>query len=169
MTAEQNKQLIEQLSREVFGDGNIDRVDDLYADDYVEHGSLGDIEGLDAHRENIRQFLEAFSMGKPVSENIIADEHRVSYCYRTEAKHTGEFLGIEPTNETIETAGCATYRVENGKIVEGWHHNNLLQVLMQLGGVELSEPVSQYMQKSVEEPSPRTTPPDREEGRRPRA
>lgn len=47
--------------------------------------------------------------------------------------HTGELLGIPPTNKEIETEGIVIHRVRDGQIVEYWAVTDVAGVLRQLG------------------------------------
>ena len=50
--------------------------------------------------------------------------------------HKGEFLGILPTDETVEFGVIAIFRLQGGLIEEVWEEVDLLGMLRQLG-VEL--------------------------------
>lgn len=49
--------------------------------------------------------------------------------------HEGEFLGIEPTGERMETAAIEMYRLDDGVITEAWLNVDMLRLLQQLGVV----------------------------------
>jgi predicted ester cyclase len=50
--------------------------------------------------------------------------------------HTGEGLGVAPTNQTITLSGMSACRVSNGKIVEGWNSCDQVGMARQLGLLE---------------------------------
>ncbi len=52
--------------------------------------------------------------------------------WEASAKHTGELFGFEPTNRTVYFNGHDILKIENGKIVELWHIEQLFQLTAQL-------------------------------------
>jgi predicted ester cyclase len=45
------------------------------------------------------------------------------------------FLGVAPTGKHIAFTGISIYRLEGGKIVEGWFNNDELGLNRQLGKI----------------------------------
>ena len=52
-------------------------------------------------------------------------------------KHTGLFLGIEPTQNAITAKGMSVMRFVEGKIVEAWDNWDQFAVMTQLGAISL--------------------------------
>ena len=69
-------------------------------------------------------------------EEIIADGDKVWIRVRITGTHTGEFRGIAPTGKKFVMLAVPSYRIVDGKIVEGWSVWNPLDFLKQLGVVE---------------------------------
>jgi len=51
------------------------------------------------------------------------------------AYHTGEFFGVAPTGQLITLTGADWFHVEEGRIVEIWHEQDVFGVLMELRGI----------------------------------
>ena len=51
--------------------------------------------------------------------------------------HTGEFMGVLPTGNRIQTTEISILRVVDGKIREVWVNVDLLTMLQQIGLVKL--------------------------------
>ncbi len=47
--------------------------------------------------------------------------------------HTGDYFGMPPTNKSATITGMNTWRVSDGKAVEGWVSRDDLGLLQQLG------------------------------------
>jgi predicted ester cyclase len=51
--------------------------------------------------------------------------------------HTGEFLGVTPTNKEVMMSGITVHRMRDGKIQEGWFNYDFLGALRQIGAVTM--------------------------------
>jgi predicted ester cyclase len=64
--------------------------------------------------------FKAFPNGKRRIESQIAEDDQVVTRISVDLPHEGDFLGIQPTGRTIHVTAIVIYRLDNGKIVEGW-------------------------------------------------
>lgn len=77
-------------------------------------------------------------------------EHAIEDCFgsddlvavrgRLTARHTGELMGIEPTDRDVGVDETIIYRIDDGKIAETWAAVDRLGMLEQLGVVEPPDP-----------------------------
>lgn len=134
-TETDKKELVERLNREVYREGNLDLIDEIYAEDYVEHNPAlpHEIRGREAVREKIAMFQTAFSEATGTTEDIVAEGDRVADRHRFRAIHDGEFMEIEATGNEIDIEGMAIHRFEDGKIVETWVQADMMGLMNQLG------------------------------------
>lgn len=132
------KELIRRLNKEVFREGNLEAIDELYAEDYVEHNPAmpQEIRGPDEVREKVMMFDSAFSDASGSTEDIIVEGDKVADRHRFSATHSGEFMGIEPTGNEVDIEGIAIHRIKEGKIVEGWIQGDIMGMMEQLGVTE---------------------------------
>ncbi|WP_308113689.1 ester cyclase [Arthrobacter sp. ISL-30] len=49
--------------------------------------------------------------------------------------HTGDFVGIAPTGQSVEIAGIDIIRVDDGKVAEHWGVTDTLKIMQQIGAV----------------------------------
>ena len=49
--------------------------------------------------------------------------------------HVGDFFGVPATGKSVHYEAIEMWKTKDGKIVEGWHVENLLQVLIQIGAI----------------------------------
>lgn len=134
---EENKQLVRRLHEEVWNEGNMDIVDELLAEDYVEHNPTvpREIQGREAYKGNVSAFREAFSGFEIVPEDVIAEGDIVVFRHTGRGTHDREFMGIGATGNSFEISGVVIHRIEDNQITEAWVNVDALGLLVQLGVV----------------------------------
>lgn len=133
---ERNKQLARRIPEGVFGEGNLDLLDELYAEDAVERNAMGTHHGRAAIRESYESFLTAFPDVSQTVENIVAEGNMVAMRITSRGTHEGELAGFEPTGTEIEVQQMFFVHIENGLITERWFLPDNLSLLQQLGVIE---------------------------------
>lgn len=130
---EANKALATRLYEEVLSGGNLDVIEEIATDDYVEHNPLpGQGMGLQGLRDRAGMLTAALAP-RFTLEDVIAEGDRVVVRWTNSGTHVGEFAGIPPTNKDFTITGIDIYRVENGKLAEHWDVVDQLSLLQQLG------------------------------------
>jgi len=120
---------------------NLDLIDEVYAEDCVEHGPFGEeARGRDELREELGAYLDAFPDFEAKVEDTVTEGDIVAMRVTLSGTHEGSFMGIEPTNESFSVQNMVFTRVEDGMIVERWLQPDTLGMLVQLGAIE--SPVS---------------------------
>ena len=136
MSLEENKTLGRRSVEEIWGKGNLDAVDELYADDFVWHWAPP---GVASNREGYKQFVTAsfaaFSDVRCPVEDILAEGDKVVVRWIWRATHKGEYMGIAPTGKQITMTGISILRIAGGKIAEEWGEMDMLGMMQQLGAV----------------------------------
>ena len=64
---------------------------------------------------------------------MIADGDMVGMRFRVQGTHEGNFFGIPATGRTIDIQEVGAFRLEDGKIVEGWFMADEVELMKQLG------------------------------------
>jgi len=136
-TEAENKEIAHTYAREVISEGNLDRIDELFADDYVEYNSAlpEPIHGPEGVKEYVRGLRSAVPDIDCMVEELIAEGDMVVRRDRATGTHEGGFMGVETTGEAVVT-GHHIHRIEDGKFVESWAQNDVLGFLVQLGAFE---------------------------------
>jgi steroid delta-isomerase-like uncharacterized protein len=129
-------EIVRRLTNEAFVGGNVATLDALIADDMVDHDPLP---GMPPTKEGQRQVVEmvlgAFSDRKAeVDEFIDTNDGRVVENWLFTAKHTGELMGMPPSNQAIRVRGVEIWRCSGGKIVERWGAVDMSDVFEKAGG-----------------------------------
>ena len=138
-TAEaENKEIVRRYPVEVISGGDLDVIDEVFAEDYVQHNAAGSepLHGPDEVRENASRLRTAFPNVNCGIEALIADGDTVVRRDRATGTHQGEFMGIQPTGREIVAEGIHIHRIEDGQIVETWAQSDVMGVMLQLGVVE---------------------------------
>ena len=132
---EENKSIARRVPEEVATEGNVDFVDEICAEDVVEHGPFGELNGREGVKEQVEAFRDAFDGFSATVDDIVAEGDTVAMRVTLRGTHDGEFRGIEPTGRSIEVQNMIFTRTEDGKIVERWLQPDLLGLRRQLGVV----------------------------------
>ena len=140
MGTEENKAIVRRVSEQAVGGGDLGVMDELVADDFVDHSALP---GTPPGREGAKAFVHVFHAGFPdlslTNEDIIGEGDKVVHRYVLRGTHQGEFMGIPPTGNRVEVHGIDELRVSGGKIVERWGHVDELGLMQQLGVIPAPE------------------------------
>ncbi|WP_227355644.1 ester cyclase [Haladaptatus salinisoli] len=136
-TTEENKRLARRVPEEIATERNFDLVEEVYAEDCVEHAPFGEpATGREATEEQLRSFIGAFPDFEATVEDAVAEGDTVAMRVTLRGTHEGEFMGIEPTGNSFEVQNAVFTRVEDGKIAERWVMPDTLGMFRQLGVVE---------------------------------
>ena len=136
MSKEDNIKLHERWGQEVAGKGDVDVLDEILAEDFVDHDPAPfqgpGIEGL---KDFFRTFRTAFPDLDPSVEEIVAFDDYVTMRYTLRGTHQGEFMGVAPTGKKIEAPAMQLARVEDGKVKERWGVTDQSKILEQIGAL----------------------------------
>lgn len=66
-------------------------------------------------------------------ETLAAQEDKVSARVRYSGTHAGMYMGVKGTGQQYMWSGALSYRIADGRIVEGWTNTDRFTLLMQVG------------------------------------
>ena len=118
----QDKALVRRWLDEVLTRGEMGRIDELFAPNYVLHdpGLVREVHG----REGIEQYAARFRAASPdicfTVEDQIAEGDMVVTRWTARGTHREEFLGIPANGDQVKFTGIEFDRVVDGKIDESW-------------------------------------------------
>lgn len=137
MSTEQNKALARQMIEEIFNRGDLSRVDEFLAPDFVEREELPP--GVPPGREGVKQLTamlrSAFPDFKATIDDLVAEGDKVVILQTWRGTHRGEFMGIPPTGRSVSFQVIDTMRIAGGKIVEHWGLMDSMGLMQQLGAI----------------------------------
>ncbi len=140
-TPEANKALVRRFYEEI-DRGNIDAMDELVAEDYINHDPPP-FPGLAPGRTGLKQVFEMFwkaTPGRHIIEDQIAEGDKVVTRLRGVGKHEADLAGIPPSGNDLDVKAVAIHRVRDGKLVEHWSAVDSAALLSQLGVIRLPIP-----------------------------
>ena len=62
-------------------------------------------------------------------EDVVADEDKVVIRSTLKGKQTGIFLGMPPTNKSVQVSALVLLKILDAKIIEVWYELNQLAVM----------------------------------------
>ena len=137
MTTADLKTLTRRFYDDVIVGGNLDLIDELVHDEFVEHEEFP---GLPPGKESIRFFVttmrEAFPDLTTTIEDIIVEDKKVVSRLRFSGTHRGEFGGIPPTGKKIDVQAIDILAYRDGKLIEHWGVTDQMAMMQQLGVIE---------------------------------
>ena len=135
MSVEQNK-MIARRFYDLFNTGNLDGLAEIVTADVMDHNPAP---GQAAGFAGLKQVLGMFRAGFPdlqvTVEDVLAEGDKCLLRLRARGTHNGAFLGIPPTGKPVDFPAMDLYRLADGKIVEAWHLEDLLTMMMQVGAI----------------------------------
>ena len=143
---------LRRMFDEIINQGRLEVADELFAEDYVDHGPMGDIAGREGFKQLVAQWRGAVPdvhcevdtvivAGRPVRLAGADDRH----AHRRGARLPGD-------RRRFETVSANIGRFRDGRAAEHWAEQGMFPMLVQLG--VLPPPTAAV-------PSPRTAPADR--------
>ena len=133
---EENKALVRREIEEVWNQGKLDLIDEIFAADFVCHiAGSPDIQGPEGEKQFASMFRTAFPDIKFTIEDQIAEGDKVVNRWTYTATHKGELMGISPTGVQVTVTGITIGRYAGGKVLEIWVNSDALGLMQQLGVV----------------------------------
>jgi predicted ester cyclase len=134
------KELIRRIFDEVVNEGRMDVIEELFTEDYLDHGPMGDMVG----RETFRGLIEMWRAAVPdvhcEVRNLVADGDLVGWTVHSTGTHTGDQLGFPATGKRFETVSANIGRMRDGKACEHWAEQGMFPMLVQLGIIPMPAP-----------------------------
>lgn len=136
-TQEANKALIRRWFEEVWNQGRVEAIAEMFAADGVAHGLSDEpaktMKGPADFAPFHGIFRGAFPNIEVVVEDTIAEGDLVAARCSVRGKHTGDHLGVAASNAPVQFTGMTIVRIKDGKIVEAWNNFDFLAMNKQIG------------------------------------
>jgi predicted ester cyclase len=120
-------------------------IDETFAPDYiVDYPGMDPIQGRDKSKQAIGAFLDAFPDIVFSIEDQVAEGSKVVTRWTAKGTFSGTFRGfpkegseIKPTGKPVDFRATDIYLVDNGQIKKEWNTLETMELMHQLGVVEL--------------------------------
>ena len=133
---------IHRWFEEVWNQRSEDAIDEMFAENGVANG-LNDAEGNalrgpESFKTLHRAFLSAYPDLKITVEDTISEGDKIAARCTIRATHTGEGLGVLPTDQPVAFTGLTFVKIKDGKIVEAWNEFDFMKMYSQVGALTLN-------------------------------
>jgi predicted ester cyclase len=131
---EELKARARRIWEEIFPSGDLDRLAEVIAKDSINHGARADEpQGLAGVQQTMLWLGRVFSDQRWEIRQVIAEGQAVVVYCTLHGRHTGDLMGIPPTNREIAQDYVHILRFEDGKAVEHWGVRDDMALMQQLG------------------------------------
>lgn len=135
---EQNKAVVLRFNKEIIEQGNMNSFKELVDDDVINHAAPA---GTPSGPESMSHFIigvlrKGFPDIKVEIFDQIAEGDKVTTRKALHARHTGEFMGVPPSNKKVIINVIDIIRLRDGKYIEHWGISTLPDVLKEISGKE---------------------------------
>lgn len=130
---EANKALVLRTHEEVWGDGNLDVIDELYSADYVGHWDDGKETDREALKGIVAESKAAFPDKREDVVHMVAEGDLVVSHFIASGTIAGDPDEAQPSAKQVSRPEIAVHRIAEGKVVEQWTVADRLTLMVQLG------------------------------------
>ena len=135
MSVEDNKALARRFYNEVINGGNLDLIDELVSEDFVDHEASPGMPttGPEAPKATFAMFFAAFPDLQMTVDEMIGEGDKVVARATMSGTHKGEFMGIPPTNKAFKVQAIDIAEIHDGKVTQHWGVTDQAAMMAQLG------------------------------------
>ena len=135
---EENKDITHRVVQEFWNQKELDVLDETHSSDFITHSPV--ITGMfphpqifDAYKQACLAHLAAIPDMQVTIDDTIAEGDSVVLSWTVNGTHSGEFMGVPPTEVPLTFSGDTIYRFADGNIVENWWAYDALGLMQQMG------------------------------------
>ncbi len=135
MALEQNRETVRAFNEDVWGKGQIELVDKLFAQDFLDHYQApGGPPGREGIKYDVQRVRSAFPDLVVVTEDIVCEGDRAALRWSGRGTYQGGIPGVVATGRQVTMSGMHFYRLRDGQIIERWDEFDRATVMQQLTG-----------------------------------
>lgn len=136
MTTEQNKAIVVRFNAAFIEGGDMNAFREIIAEDFINHTAT---EGMPKGPDGVVYFFNhllkpSFPDLKVVIHDQVAEADKVTTRKSFYATHSGDFLGIPPSNKNVVMEVIDIIRLRDGKFIEHWGILDMQGVIAQISG-----------------------------------
>lgn len=133
-----NRDIARRFFDEVFNQGKLEVVDQIFARDYVGHSSAsftGPIRGPEGIKQFVTMYRRAFPDINFKFEQVLTAGDNVIVRWTTTGTHRGPLQKLDPTGKQINVTGIGIAQIANGRIRVSHSQVDVLGIVEQIGAV----------------------------------
>ncbi|MBA2665331.1 MAG: ester cyclase [Bradymonadaceae bacterium] len=139
MADKNNKELVRDGIREIWGEGKLDRIDHYFASDVMIEDPMGSQKGPKAMREQVSMMRQAFPDMRVSVDSVIGEGDIVAYSFTVTGTHRGRLQSIEPSGRQVTVKGVGLSKIKNGKVIHDHSQWDLFGLMVQIGAISPPE------------------------------
>ena len=112
-------------------------IDELYSKNYLGHAPAAELNGPEAMKQYVSELRSAFPDLNITIDDTIAEGEKIVSLQTLTGTHKGEFNGIAPTGKKFSLKSAIVCKIVNGKFVETWVYMDSLDLMQQLGIIQM--------------------------------
>ena len=143
MSTDPNRTLAHRVVEEIFNQGKLNLVDELFVPNFVEHDlPPGYPQGSAGFKQWVADLRRAFPDFHLTMEDFVGEGDKFSVRLTAEGTFKEPFLGIAPTDKQAVWSQLHLIHVAGGKCAEAWGVVDRLGMLQQLGVIAVRQPLA---------------------------
>jgi predicted ester cyclase len=141
--AEELKTRARRIWEEIIPNADVERLAEVIAEDSIDHSARPEEpQGLAGAQQTMLWLGTVFSDQLWEIHRVIGERDVVVVYCTLHGRHTGDLMGIPPTNREVAMDYVHILRFENGKAVERWGVRDDMALMRQLGVLPGPAPVA---------------------------
>lgn len=135
MSTEENKALTRRFIDEAINGRNLDLLDEIVAEDFVEHEVFPGLptRGPEAPRAALGMFIQSFPDFQMQADSMIAEDDKVVVQGTMTGTNNGEFMGMPATNKSVKVNYIDVIQFRDGQAIAHWGMTDQVAMMTQLG------------------------------------
>ena len=131
---EELKAKARRIWEEIIPNGDVDRLAEVIAEDGIDHSARPDeLQGLAGAQQTTRWLGSVFSDQCWKIHQVIGEGDTVVVYCTMHGRHTGNLLGIPPTNREVAMDYVHIVHFRDGKVADHWGIRDDMALMRQLG------------------------------------
>ena len=135
--SEQNKAMVRKFVEEVQTRHNFDAMDDIVADDPVNHTPIPGMPEMPPTREALKQLqmglVAAFPDARLTINNQVAEGDKVVTHKTFEGTHQGDLFGMPPSGKQVRFDIIDIWGIVDGRMKDHWAVADMMSLMQQIG------------------------------------
>jgi len=131
------KDTMSRFYEEILGGGNLDLVDELTTDDFIDHeeGPPGTPAGREGVKAFVSMFREAFPDLKVEVDEMLEDGDLAAARATFSGTHDGEFMGVPASGKKVSIETIDIVRFDGDRVAEHWGVTDVMALMQQIGAI----------------------------------
>jgi predicted ester cyclase len=136
MSAHEQTAAVRRYAEEIWGQGNLNAIDEVFSPNFVRHGPEiegGDIRGREGVKQLVTMYRTAFpDLKVPIEAQFGSGDTAVTR-WRALGTNQGPMLGLDPTGKPVNIGGTWIHNFQGSQIAEEWVTYDTFAILRQMG------------------------------------